>query len=111
MRSGILDTGRSSNKKRSPRLRRKKVQSIDAVPKDSNKNDTNVDNTLSVQNDISTAVDASEPSTNLNGLPADVMNVKVQEWVDNQNSDCNSTTDEVQLPMKTEACSVEVSFF
>lgn len=111
MRSGILDTGRNSSKKRSPRLRRKKVQ---AVPKESNnKTDANMeDNQVpSAQNDLS--VDASEStSDNLSSLPvAEVMNIKVQEWVNNQSSECNSNAEEVQPPLKMEACPVQVRCF
>lgn len=114
MRSGILDTGRGSSKKRSPRPRHKKIQAIDALPKDSNTktNATLEDHPVpSVQNDLS--VEASEStSDNLGGLPvAEVMNIKVQEWVNNQSSECNLNAEEVQPSVKTEACPVEVRCF
>lgn len=131
MRSGILDTGRGSSKKRSPRLKRKKIQVVDAVHNDTSKlttdlaaiQNTSLDlsQTDSQHSEVTTLLNDSEVSfltdnyskhteeeTSLHILPESV-NDNVQEWVDNQEGDLNANIEEIQsLSEKSAICSVQV---
>lgn len=103
MRSGILDAGHGSAKKRSPRLRKKKI------PKDSNKTDAQVNKSISLETPQAESLPLKEGCGEVeNEEPAPVLDTKVQEWVDNQAS--NSISEDVQLSEKKEAVCTEVIF-
>lgn len=113
MRSGILDTGRGSGKKRSPRTRRKKIP---PVQKDSNKIDVGDIQTNYAQADFQSSEKTPKELSNssdtllVNEQQHSAVksgNEKVQEWVDNQNEDPNSNAGDAQLPEKTETSSIE----